>query len=88
MSERKTGAAFVATMVAAAPRIKQEPTEDDRNLIGQSEGEGLVLNTTAEFCRNIGEDDGQEKYQDNKIQRDTIMEDVDVKEEEEEMVSV
>lgn len=48
-TERKTGAAFVATMVAAIPNVKEEIVED-------SDKGSLVLTTTAEFCRNIGEE--------------------------------
>ena len=47
--DRKMGAAFVATMVAAEPRIKEEPGDSNEGMI--------VLNTTAEFCRNVGEEE-------------------------------
>lgn len=77
-------------MVAAVPRVKQEPMEDD-NVDGiiQSE-EGLVLNTTAEFCRNIGEEEEDNKHRrgggndDKMVIQQSILEEIDDKEIEEE----
>ena len=54
--DRKTGAALVANMIASVPKIKQEKLDED-DVVGGA----IVLDTTAEFCRNIGEEDEPEE---------------------------
>ena len=81
MSDRKTGASFVATLVAATPAITQEPLEEDDN-------KGMiVLNTTAEFCRNIGEEEAVTNMEEENVEI-KLEGDETIEEEEEEMVHV
>ncbi len=65
-------------MVAADPRIKQEPVDDTND-------EGMIiLNTTAEFCRNIGEDFSNHDNNKEEVKQILKMEEDNNKEEQEE----
>ncbi len=79
MSDRKTGASFVATLVAATPVIKHEE-DDDKGMI--------VLNTTAEFCRNIGEEEAVTNMEEESVEIKLEGDNETIEEEEEEMVHV
>lgn len=54
-----TGAARVASMLA--PKIKTEKMEDEdeERLTGEAENGLIVIDTTAEFCRQIGEEESE-----------------------------